>query len=126
MRITGMVALLIVGAWLAGCSKQAPYPVKNVQQASQLGNYFGWQLQEPLGDHNGPFRGIGDHQLNAGGSGKAVTYTVDGAKKRRDLSHLKGEVLLGLFENKAGNSMVLVFTQKPATQPATEPTKSRE
>ena len=114
MRITGMVGLLIVGAWLAGCAKQDPYPVKNVQKASLSGNYLGWQLQEILGDQNGPFRGTGDQQLNDGASGKFVTYTVDGTRKQHDLNHLKGEVLLGMFQNKAGNSMVLVFTKKPA------------
>lgn len=119
MRITGVVALLIVGAWLAGCAKQDPYPVKNVQQASQSGNYRGWQLQEVLGDQTGPFRGTGDAQLNAGASGKFVWYTVDGTKERRDLSHLKGEVLLGMFQNKAGNRMVLVFAKEPASQPTT-------
>jgi len=113
MRIMGVVALLVVGVWLAGCAKRDPYDVESVQKASQSGNYLGWQLQEILGDQTGPFRPTGDGDLNAGASARSVTYTVDGIRKRRDLNHLKGDVLLGCFENEAGNSMFLVFTKTP-------------
>ena len=60
---------------------------------------------------------MGDVQLNAGSTGRWVTYTVDGAEQRYDLSDVWGEVILGMFENKAGNSMVLVLTKAP--EPAT-------
>ncbi len=114
MRITGVVAILIVWASLAGCSRQNPYPVKSVRQASQMGNYLGWQLREIVGDRDGPFCTIGDVQLNAAGSGRHLTYLAGGTSKPYGLDHLKGEILLGRFQNKSGNSMVLVFTKEPA------------
>jgi len=112
----GAFVLLIVWASLVGCAKEDPYPIKTVQEASQSGNYMGWQLQKVLGDQNGPFRVLGDQLSNdpkpgGGMSARFVTFKVDGIKQRFDLMDLKGEVLLGRFENKAGNSMVLVFTQ---------------
>ena len=114
MRITGVVAILIVWASLAGCSRQNPHPVKSVRRASQMGNYLGWQLRDMVGDRDGPFRSIGDIQLTAAGSGRYLTYLAGGTTKRYGLDHLKGELLLGRFQNKAGNSMVLVFTKEPA------------
>ncbi len=107
-----VLTVAVMSLSVAGCSARSDYPHKTVKEAAKIGNYMGWQLLQVLGDNNGPFRNLGDHQLNSG-MRKWVTYRMDGVEKKHDLSDVQDEVLLGRFENKAGNSMVLVFTKKP-------------
>lgn len=112
MRNILRLAMAVALGCLVGCSR-GNYPIKTPEEAAKSGNYSGWKLRMILGVKTGPYRAVGDEHLNAGAAGKSVTYRMNGDRQTTDLSSLRGEILLGRFENANGNNMVLVFTKSP-------------
>lgn len=96
-----------------GCQREpTTFPYASAAKLPALHNKAEWERVETLGNTDGPFRGLGGHELNAGALRKRVFYTQGGAQVERDLD-IKEDILLERYDNPQGDSLVVVYKRRP-------------
>ena len=105
LALAGLVLLLN-----GGCERCAEFPIASVAAVPAVSDDRNWQQVDSLGSREGPFKALGDHVLNAGAKG-SVSYTVGGSPVEKDLD-ADVEILIRRFENRRGDSLVLVYKKR--------------
>lgn len=113
------IALLTIAMVLsfAGCERDvSKYPYATIADVPPPNDTAEWQHVQTLGDPVGPFRGLGGQQLNTGAQRKRVGYMEAGILVEKDL-YFPGELLLDRYENRKGDSFVIVYQRRPKPKP---------
>jgi hypothetical protein len=112
--VAGVATLTFALCWLPGCEQKSdPFTFHEERQITALLNYTGWELVAVHGTFSGPYRSIGDIQLlpapNAGTPGSFTFLQRPGVEKKIALPPGHAERLLGRYENRRGEQLVLEF-----------------
>jgi hypothetical protein len=111
MKSIVLFAITIVLSF-AGCEREATkYPYASVAELTAPHDNAEWEHVETLGNTVGPFRELGDQQLNTGAKPKRVRYVQGGSPVEKDLE-FQEEVLLRRYENPQGDSLVVVYKRR--------------